>query len=286
MTDPKQITQDLGGTWHRSYGAAPCPVCQPERRKDQDALTLSSGGDKLLLHCKKTGCDFKDILSAAGIEGRTFEVDPLVLQQMEIERETQAAKKLARARALWDYADPIQGTHGETYLRGRGITCPLPDTLRWLPDTYHTPSGTYCGAMIADVSTGGIHRTFFDKKGNRLPKSAKMMFGPCSGGAVCHSDVDGPLVVCEGIETGLSLLSGLLDGPATVWAALSTSGIKGLRLPPKPGELILATDGDDPGREAGNRLAHDADALGWSVSLMPAPDGLDWNNILQSGVAA
>lgn len=89
-------------------------------------------------------------------------------------------------------------------------------------------------------------------------------------------------MVCEGIETGLSLLSGLLSDPATVWAALSTSGMKNLNLPPVPGELIVATDGDAPGREAGNKLAHQASCLGWRVSLMPAPDGQDWNDVLRS----
>ena len=100
------------------------------------------------------------------------------------------------------------------------------------------------------------------------------------------SSAQGPLVVCEGIETGLSLLSGLLPEPASVWAALSTSGMKALVLPSYTGQLIVATDGDDAGRKAGNKLAMRAAMLGWSVSLMSAPDGQDWNDVLQSGVAA
>ena len=59
--------------------------------------------------------------------------------------------------------------------------------------------------MVADVQpTGGIHRTYFEKSGARIEKNAKMMLGPCAGGAVRLSDAThGPLVVCEGIETGL-----------------------------------------------------------------------------------
>jgi hypothetical protein len=60
-------------------------------------------------------------------------------------------------------------------------------------------------------------------------------------------------VVCAGIETGLSLLPDLLDGPCSVWAALSTSGIKSLNLPSNPGALIIATYGDEPGKEAAMR---------------------------------
>jgi len=287
IINPAQLSADLGGKWHGSYGVAPCPVCQSARRKDQNALTINAKDDRLLLHCKKSGCDFKDILIASGISPGAVEIDQLALANAERERKEQAAKLKARARSIWDHGQSIIGTPGEQYLRNRAITCGLPDTLRWLPDTYHGPSGQYCAAMVADVApTGGLHRTYFTKKGQRLSKSKKMMLGPCSGGAVRLSDALGPLVVCEGIETGLSLLSGLLSGPHAVWAALSTSGIKGLTLPRRPGQLIIASDGDEAGLAAASLLAHTATGLGWKVSIMPAPYGQDWNDVLQSGVAA
>ena len=62
-------------------------------------------------------------------------------------------------------------------------------------------------------------------------------------------------MVAEGIETALSLASGLLRAPAAVWAALSTSGLRGLRLPVQPGRLTVAADGDAAGREAAAALA-------------------------------
>ena len=49
------ITIELGGRWNGRYGSAPCPVCQPERRREQNALTLSDGYKGLLAHCKKSG---------------------------------------------------------------------------------------------------------------------------------------------------------------------------------------------------------------------------------------
>ena len=287
MTDPAALSRDLGGKWHRKYGVAPCPVCQSERRKDQNALTINVADDRLLLHCKKLGCDFKDILIAANIQPSNVEIDTLALEDARRARAEQEAKTKARARSAWDQGQQLAGTNGEAYLRSRGITCALPDTLRWLPDAYHGPSGAFSSAMVADVQpTGGIHRTFFTKQGVRLPKSNKMMLGPCAGGAVRLSESIGPLVVCEGIETGLSLLSGLLDGQHGVWAALSTSGIKGLSLPPRPGRLIIAADGDEPGREAAASLARSAHALGWEVSLIPAPEGRDWNDVLTGEAAA
>jgi len=63
-------------------------------------------------------------------------------------------------------------------------------------------------------------------------------------------------------------------------AALSTSGLRGLRLPDKAGHLTIATGGDAPRREAGNVLASRMAALGGRVSLLPAPEGRDWADIL------
>jgi hypothetical protein len=296
--DPATLTANLGGKWHGGYGVAPCPVCQAERRRDQNALTINVDGERLLLHCKKLGCDFRDILIAAGITAGTFEIDALALENARREKEAVAAKKLAYARSLWDHSKPIEGTKGEAYLRGRGITCDLPPSLRWLADTGHKPTAQYCSAMIARISpTEAIHRTFFTKQGVRLDKvpsaakngSHKMMLGSTCGGAVALSDTGGPLVVCEGIETGLSLLSGILDGPHTVKAALSTSGIAGFGLPQKVGDLIIAidNDGNGAGQRAGTNLAARAQGQGWNVSTLTPPNiGQDWNDYLVGGVAA
>jgi hypothetical protein len=286
VSDAQQITLACGGSWHGHYGTAPCPVCQTERRPDQRGLSIRSDGGQLLVFCHKTGCDFRAIVRAAGLPPDTLRQDPVEARKADAQREAYAAEQPAKARKLWGSCDPICGTKGEAYLRGRGITCPLPPSLRWAADTYHGPCGCWLSAMVADVSTGGIHRTFFEKSGARLTSSAKMMQGPCSGGAAVLSVAQGPLVVCEGIETGLSLLSGFLSQPATVWAALSTSGMRVLHLPADPGALIVAADGDAPGREAATALAERANCLGWQVSMLPAPEGQDWNDVLISKAGA
>jgi hypothetical protein len=90
--DPAQLAADLGGTWHRHYGVAPCPVCQQQGRKDQNALTINLKDEKLLLHCKKGHCDFKDILTAAGIAPGHVEIDHLAMEHAELARVEQAAK--------------------------------------------------------------------------------------------------------------------------------------------------------------------------------------------------
>ena len=284
--NPKNLTIELGGKWMCGYGTAPCPCCQPERRKNQNALTISERGGRLLLHCKKAGCDFEDLLSGCGIKAGGYEINFDAVRRARRERDEAEAKARQRAKNLWQQGQPIAGTHGESYLRRRGITCDLPESLRWLPDHYHQPSGRFCSVIVANVvglngSTLGVHRTFFTKQGERLGQSAKMMLGPCRGGSVCLSEGDdGSLVVAEGIETALSLASGLLSRPVSVWAALSTSGVAGLDLPSEPGRLIIASDGDEAGAKAAHKLATRAYAIGWKVSLLPAPNGSDWNDVL------
>jgi hypothetical protein len=84
----------------------------------------------------------------------------------------------------------------------------------------------------------------------------------------------------------LSLLCGLLDSPATVWAALSTSGLRGLHLPTQAGRLTIGTDGDTPGRDAAHALAERAHSLGWQVGILDPGNKADFNDILTRKAAA
>ncbi len=59
------------------------------------------------------------------------------------------------------------------------------------------------------------------------------MLGSVTGGDMHLSQANPKhLVICEGIETGLALLSGLLSEPVNLWAFLSTSGMMRVNLPP------------------------------------------------------
>jgi len=104
----------LSGTWRNGAGQAPCPICQPERRKDQTALSISNEGGKLLLHCFKSHCSFVDIAQAANLRLEGVQMDFDAVRESEAKQAAYTAAKL------------IEGTKAETYLRGRGITCPLP----------------------------------------------------------------------------------------------------------------------------------------------------------------
>ena len=287
MTGARDLTRALGGRWHGRYGTAPCPVCQPERRRGQNALTLADGGGgRLLAHCKRAGCAFSDILAALGIgAGDHRPPDPARLARRESEARAEAAKRGRQAARCWQEARPIAGTPAERYLRGRAIACPLPPVLRFHPEAWHGPTATKHPALVALVEGGGgfaVHRTYLrpDGSGKAALDPDRAMLGAVAGGAVRLAEAPGGLAVAEGIETALSLACGLLRAPASIWAALSTSGLRGLRLPPEAGRLTIAQDGDAGGRAAAHVLAERAHAAGWAVSLLPAPEGRDWNDIL------
>lgn len=291
MIIARDLTIALGGRWYGCYGTAPCPICQPEGRAGLDALTISDGHKGLLLYCHKSACGFRDITVALGIQTRTFTaLDPEAVAQRAADRQAEAEKRARLAMTLWREAEPIHGTVAEAYLRWRGITCVLPETLRFHPECWH-PKACRFPAMLARVDGAerfAVHRTYLrpDGCGKAEVEPSRAMLGAVQGGAVRLKIVDGPLVVAEGIETALSLANAFQGVPATIWAALSTSGVRGLNLPALYDHLTIATDGDAPGMAAGQALAERASALGWDVSFLPAPAGRDWNDILaRKGVA-
>lgn len=285
MRDAERITRALRGRWFGRYGIARCPA----HGDKHPSLSLAAGdGDRLLARCH-AGCTFTDILDALRglglVEGVSHYSPPTreELERIRQAEEEQAEKREARAITCWHEALPIGGTVAETYLRHRGISCELPGTLRFHPECWH-PTGARLPAMVALVEGAprlAIHRTYLrsDGLGKAQLDPTKAMLGAVAGGAV-RLTVGDKLVVCEGIETGMSLASGLLRGPASIWASLSTSGMKALTLPDIAGRLTVATDGDDAGREAGRALAVKATKTGWTVALLPAPDRRDWNDVL------
>jgi len=290
--DARKLTLELGGRWHGRYGTAPCPVCQPERRRGQNALTVADGATGLLAHCKRAGCDFRDILAAAGLRAGDYAPpDAVMLARREAERRAEAEKRAAQAQRIWNKARPVAGTVAEAYLRGRGIACPLPATLRFHPACFHGASGQRFPALVGLVEGGdgfALHRTWLAPDGTaKAPVTpAKAMLGAAAGGVVRLTEGPGRLIIGEGIESTLSALALLDDCTACAWAGLSTSGMRGLRLPAEPGRLTIAPDGDAPGREAAHALAERAHALGWHVSLFEPRAGLDWNDELQERAAA
>lgn len=156
-------------------------------------------------------------------------------------------KRTEAAMRIWREATRLTGTLVEVYLRTRGITLSVPVGLRFHAALKH-PSGTIWPAMVGLVTRGAngdavaVHRTFLarDGRGKAPVEPQKMMLGPCRGGAVRLAPAAELLMVGEGIETCLAAMQ-VTRQPA--WAALSTSGLRSLDLPPEVREVVVLADG-------------------------------------------
>jgi putative DNA primase/helicase len=200
------------------------------------------------------------------------------------------AERSAAALAIWHASAAAPGTLAENYLRSRGLYLPLPTTLRFHAGLRH-PSGGVWSGMVALVTHGtdetpvAIHRTLLAVDGNgKAPLDpAKIMLGPCRGGAVRLGRVqpDQWLIIAEGIETTLTVMEACgLPG----WAALSASGIKNLILPPEAAKLLICADNDHNGtgqraaREAAERFLRE----GRRVRIATPPNSnTDFNDLLR-----
>ncbi|WP_308758044.1 toprim domain-containing protein [Bartonella raoultii] len=137
----------------------------------------------------------------------------------------------------------------------QGISCELPADLQFYDKCPHL-LGMTLPALVALVKGAGsfaIYRTFLKTNSCKTgQKPAKAMLDSVMDGAV-HLSKDNPehLIICEGIETGPSLLFDLLSELVNLWASLSTSSMMRVNLPSTKGRLTITIDGDDTGRKAG-----------------------------------
>ena len=215
-------------------------------------------------------------------EGRTFGQRPVIVRQKGEDRNRTEA-----AMCLWRAADPARGTLVETYLAARGIRVAVPDSLRFHAALPHPSGGTW-PAMLALVTNGrdgapmAVHRTFLarDGSGKAPVRPARMMLGPCGGGAVRLADAGDVTMIGEGIETCLAAMQA---GNLPAWAALSTSGLRGLDLPDDMHDVIVLADGDLAGEASAEAAALRLKRQGRRVRIARAPQGMDFNDLLLAG---
>jgi putative DNA primase/helicase len=79
--------------------------------------------------------------------------------------------RIPYALEVWGQTRPAQGTVVEAYLRRRGLSLAIPETLRFHPNLKHAPTGTWWPAMVALITKGedntpiGVTRTFLAPDG-------------------------------------------------------------------------------------------------------------------------
>ena len=284
MTSAAEFAALLGAKRVGNVYIGDCPVCGYP-----GALSIRQGYTAPLVTCH-VGCSRSDIVRS--IPGR-------VIRRMPDAADRQTASSDAdvrllgtgAARDLWRQSRPLAGSVAQSYLAKRGITHPLPPTLRFL-HARHTPSQNVLPCMIgaatlaADHSVIAVHRTFLksDGSGKSVVPPARMTLGPVGGAAVHLAPIGEVLGIAEGIETALSAMQ--LSGIPT-WAALSAGGIEKLRLPALPlaCEIVIFADHDRRGIEAAWRAKAQWEKDGRRVRIeLPPKPGTDFNDVLR-GVA-
>ncbi len=187
------------------------------------------------------------------------------------------------ALEIWHASQPAENTLAQDYLRGRGITVPIPASVRYHPGLKHADTGLDLPCLVAaacdvDRKITAIQRIFLTHDGRRAPLNRpKMALGALRGSAVRLAPTVDRVWLTEGIEDGLAVVQ-MMGEPA--WAVLGTSGFKNVELPENIKQVILAPDGDEAGqaviREVANRLA----GQGREVRAAKLPPGRDWCDVL------
>jgi DNA primase len=192
--------------------------------------------------------------------------------------------RIDEAREIWRNAEAAPGTLAETYLRWRGLDLPIPPTIRFARLRYGT-KGQERPCLIAAVSGDdgkltGIQRTYLadDGRGKADVPKAKLSLGRVSGGAIRLAPVTRELVVCEGLEDGLTLQQEL--GRA-VWVAAGASMLPAMRFPDIVRSVAIGGDNDDAGRAAAIKAAEAYSLRGLSARVFFPVAGKDFNSELQ-----
>ena len=252
-------------------------------------------GDVIAFVMAFAGCSFREAVEdLRGGHGSTSPEDARRAAERqrhaEAERrrraEQDAQQRTRDALQVWRRAVPAPGTLVETYLRTRGITIPIPPSIRYLAAAMHKPTNLILPAMVAGVQgpdgkVNAVHRTFLSRDGTAKAsvRDPRMSLGPVAGGAVRLAQANGRLAISEGIETGLSILQA--TGTPT-WAALSATNMANVILPPDIRDVTLGPDGDEAGATGAQRAAMRFTREGCAARIAPAPEGQDFNDMLRS----
>ncbi len=190
------------------------------------------------------------------------------------------------ARRLWRRCRAIDGTHAERYLLARGLARCRFAALRFHPELRYREEASVIrlpalvGAVTGDDGViAGVQRTWLDprspaKAGVASPRKA---LGRIHGHAVRFGSPDATLLVGEGIETVLSLVTAAPRLKAA--AALSAGSLGAFAPPPGIKRLVVARDNDAEGEWAAERLAQRCARAGVAVTVI-VPEGADFNDDL------
>jgi Toprim domain len=235
----------------------------------------------------------------------------------------QAKEALAResrirgAKALYLKGEPIDGTPGEHYLRGRGLepaacggrAATWPGALRYHSEIWCKAAGVKVPAMLAPIYLAdgrqvATHRTFLMRDSRGWTKldiaRPKTVLGPLGGGFVpINKGASGkpmsrmlegePVYVTEGIEDAIVVRMKKPD--ARVICSVSLANLGAIVLPEVARRLIVVCDRDEneQAQEQLERSIARHQARGLEVGIVMPPPGIkdlnDWLLELKRGAA-
>lgn len=146
----------------------------------------------------------------------------------------------------------IDGTPGEIYLQGRGISGFMPPSVRYRRAAWKSPQGSVYDAVVGvvqrpDGEVTAALQVYVTQEGDKVPLNIrKRVIGELRGGCVVLPGMS-PTVVCEGIETGLSIW---LATGYQVLVAVSLTNFGKIELEAVGCEVIVAGDADVPGSQS------------------------------------
>jgi phage/plasmid primase-like uncharacterized protein len=194
------------------------------------------------------------------------------------------AKSLAeKIEEIVARSEGIAGTRVQAYLQRRGITVEPPDCIRFR----RFAAGQF-GALVAlatdaegaVLATQQIYLTEDGKKAAvDVVKRTNKAVDNWSERAAVRLPGAPPLILCEGVETALSIWQA--TGRAT-WACLGITNI-GRAPVPAGAEVVIARDGDPSGSKADRQVATITEKLlerTHAVSIAAPPEGKDFNDVL------
>jgi putative DNA primase/helicase len=238
----------------------------------------SIGGDVIKFTQHFDGCDFATAIET--LAGDTVRATPQAKPSPARRDNSDDKQRVSKAAWLWSRRKPItDGTPPWLYLRKRGYTGPIPETLGYLPARDPHPAvmiGAFGvadkpepGILAAPKVVRGVHLTRLTAEGDKAPNAdgkSKITLGTCKGAPIAISPPNDLLgmAVTEGVEDALSVYQGTGLG---VWAA-GAAGFMPALAPAVPDHIEAVTvyaHEDEAGQRGALELARALDARCFEV---------------------
>jgi len=187
-------------------------------------------------------------------------------------------------REIYEKGVGLDGMPAAAYLASRG----LHPTDAWeglRASVRHYPTVGACPVLIAPIDAldgplAGIQLTYLQPSGHKLAvPDPRRSFGQVRGHAIRLGQAVDELVICEGLEDGLTLFQ-RFESP--VWVACGAGSLHNMIIPQTVRRLMICADNDPAGEQAAMRAADAFMVGGREVRILrPAPGFKDFNDELR-----